>query len=616
MENSNNNDLLDIPGIADPVEIGMGGFAIVYRATEADLARSVAVKLLTANLDETGRNRFERERKAMGRLSGHPNIVTVHRSGYTKTGNPYIVMEYLRNGSLSEQLRANGRVPWRDAIRYTIQTAGALETAHSAGVLHRDVKPANILISNMGQAKLGDFGIARLNDSPNTRSHEVTASVAHVAPEIVGGKTPNSQADLYSLASTLYELLSGTPPFVRETDESVVPILARITAEAPPPLPDSVVPAPLWAVLAQGLEKKPERRPPSVEAFAVQLNEVEKQLGLAPTPIPIVAPSQPVADLDDATVPSLPSQPPHDSAASASATNPTPSTPEPAPDGAPASTTPTPSGSPPSSPPSSFANPQPEKPSDPTGPIATPQWSAPPSANDTMRLAPAKLAIGALGVVALLVVGLVLVTLGGDNEGDGDNPDKQPPEQTSPDTQDDTGPSTTPDTGTETETSTGRNENDYPVYSRLSDDANTFEVSMPSEWDDVQLTAPESAPQFDGVGPVGGIVASSNIDSLLGSYGTPGSVVIVYDGRLDPEETLDQVADGGCERNDPRPLTSPFPGALEVQSSCGTTAATIITWVVYDEEHDRTAIVRVQSVNRKDEIAAGTVGDSLVFGAP
>ena len=156
--------------------LGAGGMGEVYRARDARLDRTVAVKILAANLDEAGRDRFDRERRALGTLSGHPNIVTVHRGGYTPAGQPYLVMEYLDRGSLADHLRSAGAVGWHDALTVGVQLAGALETAHRAGVLHRDIKPGNILLSRLGSAKLCDFGIARLQGAFETRSATVTVA--------------------------------------------------------------------------------------------------------------------------------------------------------------------------------------------------------------------------------------------------------------------------------------------------------------------------------------------------------------------------------------------------------------------------------------------------------
>lgn len=282
-------DDLGIAGVTTAVEIGSGGFGVVYRAIEEDLGRTVAVKVLSGNLDEAARYRFERERRAMGRLSGHPNIVTIYRGGYTTAGNAFLVMEYLDRGSLADRLVTVGPVGWQEALKFTIQLSGALETSHRAGVLHRDIKPGNILLSSLGNAKLCDFGIARLQGAPETKSSVITASLSHAPPDIVSGSRPDARSDVYSLASTLFELVTASPPFVRPTDESMVPILARIANDPVPELSETVMPGPVFTVVEQAMSKEPDDRPQTAAEFAELLVQAQRQLGLPSTPIPIEA---------------------------------------------------------------------------------------------------------------------------------------------------------------------------------------------------------------------------------------------------------------------------------------------------------------------------------------
>ncbi|MGZ6979453.1 MAG: serine/threonine-protein kinase, partial [Acidimicrobiia bacterium] len=149
---------VSVPGYGNLVEIGRGGFGVVYRAEQADVHRVVAIKILSG-YDEDARRRFDREREAMGILSSHPNIVTVYASGFAGD-YPYLVMEYLDRGSVADEL-AHGPMSWREAIDIGVKLSGALQAAHSAGILHRDVKPENVLVSAYGEPKLADFGIAR-----------------------------------------------------------------------------------------------------------------------------------------------------------------------------------------------------------------------------------------------------------------------------------------------------------------------------------------------------------------------------------------------------------------------------------------------------------------------
>src|SRR5205807_6212098 len=141
---------------------------------------------------------------------GHPNIVTVYDSGFTKSGVPYLAMEYLARGSLFDQVKSAGPQRWEEVLGLGVRLAGALETAHRQGVLHRDIKPENVLMSNFGEPKLADFGIAHVVGGPESGS--VQLSVLHAPPEVVEGKAATEASDVYALASTLFTLAWGRPP--------------------------------------------------------------------------------------------------------------------------------------------------------------------------------------------------------------------------------------------------------------------------------------------------------------------------------------------------------------------------------------------------------------------
>ncbi|MCE5291190.1 MAG: serine/threonine protein kinase, partial [Nocardiaceae bacterium] len=153
---------LEVAGLESATEIGRGGFGTVYRCFQPSLDRSVAVKVLAADLDEENRERFLREEHAMGRLSGHPNIVDILQIGATTSGRPYILMPFHARGSLERAVHRNGPIPWQDTVRIGIKLAGAIESAHWMGILHRDVKPANVLVTAYDEPQLADFGIARV----------------------------------------------------------------------------------------------------------------------------------------------------------------------------------------------------------------------------------------------------------------------------------------------------------------------------------------------------------------------------------------------------------------------------------------------------------------------
>ncbi|MFN8040738.1 MAG: serine/threonine-protein kinase [Acidimicrobiales bacterium] len=274
---------LGIEGLEDASEIGVGGFATVYKAFQPAFRRTVAVKVLAAlNLDEAARERFERECQAMGSLSEHPNIVTVYGAGFTTSGRPYLVMAYLPGGSMAERLAQSGPLSWQEATLIGVHLAGALETAHQAGIIHRDIKPGNVLMSTYGDAQLTDFGIARISGGHETRSGVITASMSHAPPEVLDGERPSVLADVYSLGSTLFELLTGAPAFQVEGDESMVPMLRRILTEAPPDLRSRGVPDAVCQVIEQSMAKTPADRQPSAAVLGRQIQAVRASLGLEP----------------------------------------------------------------------------------------------------------------------------------------------------------------------------------------------------------------------------------------------------------------------------------------------------------------------------------------------
>lgn len=266
-------DALDIDGLEDFVEIGRGGYGIVYRARESTLNRTVAVKVLAATLDEPSRERFAREGRAMGALAGHPNIAVVYRVGLTGAGVPYIVMAFHGRGSLAP---ADGLPrPWPEVVGIGIKLAGAIEAAHQAGILHRDLKPANVLLSDYGEPILTDFGIARISgDSTTTTSGGVMASMAHAAPEILDGATATVASDVYSLGSTLFTLLAGVPAFRPGPDEMLAATYLRIATKPIPDLRPNGVPAELCELIESAMAKDPFERPASAAEVAERLGSI------------------------------------------------------------------------------------------------------------------------------------------------------------------------------------------------------------------------------------------------------------------------------------------------------------------------------------------------------
>ena len=282
---------LGIGGFRGAVEVGRGGFGAVYRAYQPKFNRTVAIKVLSgAAVDARTRERFERERMAMGALSSQPNIMTVYDAGFTEFGHPYIVMEYTPAGSLAEVMATRGPFSAEETASIGVRMAEALASAHEAGILHRDVKPENIMVSPYGEPLLSDFGIARMMSGPATRTGNVTASLDHAAPEVLEGKKPSEASDVYSLASSLYGLVVGTAPFRKETDESLAPMLTRIMTTDVPDPDRSVMPAAVFAELKRAMSKDPAERHGSATQFADALRSAAHAAGLVLGPVRLDAP--------------------------------------------------------------------------------------------------------------------------------------------------------------------------------------------------------------------------------------------------------------------------------------------------------------------------------------
>ena len=268
-------------GFEDAAEIGRGGFGVVYRCAQPLLDRSVAVKVLTADLDPENLDRFLREQHAMGRLSGHPNIVTILQVGTTSTGRPFIVMPYHAKNSLEALIRRHGPLDWHETLHIGVKLAGALEAAHQAGILHRDVKPGNILLSEYGEPELTDFGIARMAGGFQTATGVITGSPAFTAPEVLEGDAPTPASDVYSLGATLFCALTGHAAFERRSGEKVIAQFLRITSQPIPDLRERGFPADVAAVIEWAMSREPASRPVSAAAFGEELREVQRTSGVA-----------------------------------------------------------------------------------------------------------------------------------------------------------------------------------------------------------------------------------------------------------------------------------------------------------------------------------------------
>ncbi|WP_327113372.1 protein kinase [Nocardia sp. NBC_01730] len=268
-------------GFDDAQEIGRGGFGVVYRCVEHSLDRAVAVKVLDSEVTEDERARFLREQRALGRFSAHPHIVQVLRADVTTTGKPYLAMPFHAQGSLQSRIRAKGPLPWQEVLSVGVKIAGALAAAHTGGIVHRDVNPANILMTDYGEPQLADFGIARIGGAFETAAGLVAGTPAFTAPEVLRGGEPTVAADNYSLGATLFCLLTGHAAFERRQGESVVAQFVRVTTEPVPDLRRSEVPALLCVAIESAMAGDPAERPATAREFGDRLRNIEFSSGLA-----------------------------------------------------------------------------------------------------------------------------------------------------------------------------------------------------------------------------------------------------------------------------------------------------------------------------------------------
>lgn len=251
---------LVIPGYQDFSVLGRGASSTVYRCHDEELNRWVAVKVFLADdPSDPGRRRFRREREITANLGKHPHIVQVLGTGFTESGLPYVVMELYEQGSVADRIQAAGAFSTKDTIDIGAKIADALCAAHEAGVLHRDIKPQNILLSKYGPA-LADFGIARSVVNLEWSQSLEQLTPWHAAPEILSGEAPTIAADVYALGSSLYTMLAGRPAFAGASGESLLRYQLRATEEPLPAFARTDVPAELFAVLTKAMAKDPGER--------------------------------------------------------------------------------------------------------------------------------------------------------------------------------------------------------------------------------------------------------------------------------------------------------------------------------------------------------------------
>jgi serine/threonine-protein kinase len=267
----------------------------IFRATDTSLGRAVAVKVLAERYaqDPSVRERFTREALAVARLSGNPNIVTIYDVGVHED-RPFIVMEYLAGGSLEQKLASEGVQTPGQALEWLEQTAGALDAAHREGVVHRDVKPANLLLDRHGRVHVADFGIASAAGlSSLTQTGTVLGTASYLSPEQAQGERTTAASDLYSLGIVAFEFLTGRRPFVG--DSVAAEAVAHVTGDVPSVREvNPALPVELDAVFARALAKNPAQRFTSGAEFVAALRQsLEDAAGATGIVAPVTVPLPP-----------------------------------------------------------------------------------------------------------------------------------------------------------------------------------------------------------------------------------------------------------------------------------------------------------------------------------
>ena len=267
-------------------QIGAGGMARVYRADDTRLDRPVAIKVLSQQYaeDPSFVDRFRREAQTAAKLN-HPNVVGVYDNG-AEDGTNYIVMEFVEGRTLAEFLAGGGRLSPTRAVEVSEAVCRALSYAHDRGVVHRDIKPGNVMVTRDGQVKVMDFGIARLSTTAETiaQTAAVLGTAAYLSPEQAQGERVDGRSDIYSLGCVLYELLTGSPPF---PGDSAMAVAMKHISEAPPvpSLRNPDITPQMDAVVMKAMAKNPENRYQTAEEFREDLERLRRGELVSATPL-------------------------------------------------------------------------------------------------------------------------------------------------------------------------------------------------------------------------------------------------------------------------------------------------------------------------------------------
>ncbi len=274
--------------------IGSGGMAVVYKARCHRLNRLVAVKVLKDDFfqDEEFRRRFHAESQAVAMLS-HPNIVSVYDVA-TSDDADYIVMELIDGITLKQYMEKKGVLNWKETLHFAIQIGKALDHAHSRGIIHRDIKPHNVMVLKNGSVKVTDFGIARVMSNSNSLTKEALGSVHYISPEQAKGGHVDNRSDLYSLGVVMYEMMTGRPPYDGESPVAVAIQHINGKAQVPSSLNPNI-PGGLEQIILRAMEQDPNKRYPTAGAMLYDMDEFRKN------PAILFDYNNPATDMDAAT---------------------------------------------------------------------------------------------------------------------------------------------------------------------------------------------------------------------------------------------------------------------------------------------------------------------------
>src|SRR3954470_5555205 len=258
-------------------KLGEGGMGVVYKGVDPGIGRPVAIKMMTGGFAENPDllKRFQREAQYAGTLQ-HPNIVIIYELG-THEGNPYMAMEFIAGESLESIVSSHRRMSLVDKIEIMIQILNGLQYAHEHGIVHRDIKPGNIMVLKDGTVKIVDFGIARISDNSMTKTGQIVGTINYMSPEQFNGHVVDGRSDIFSAGVLLYEFLTGVLPFDGAETPSVI---LKILNEPPPPLKNHLqsYPPELEEVMNRALAKDREERYASAEDFAFDLGHIQETL--------------------------------------------------------------------------------------------------------------------------------------------------------------------------------------------------------------------------------------------------------------------------------------------------------------------------------------------------